>query len=86
MIMFLTFCISFLLLFQMETASFTEAPTGAATKHPALLGKNSPGANASKDSDFAAYGKIGAVVGTAGLVTWFGVPMLSAAAEKLFGG
>jgi hypothetical protein len=69
----------------METASFTEAPTGAATKDPSLLSKNTPGANPSKDSDIAAYAKIGAVVGTAGLVTWFGVPVLSAAAEKLFG-
>lgn len=70
---------------RMETASFTEAPTGAATKDPSLLSKNTPGANPSKDSDIAAYAKIGAVVGTAGLVTWFGVPVLSAAAEKLFG-
>lgn len=68
----------------METTSFTEAPTGAATKDPSLLGKNSPGSNPSKDSDVSAYAKLGAVVGTAGLVTWFGVPMLSAAAEKLF--
>ena len=69
----------------MVTTSFTDAPTGQPTKHPSRLDVKSPGANPSKDSDVAAYAKLGAVVGAAGVVTWFGVPMLSAAAEKLFG-
>lgn len=32
-----------------------------------------------------AYAKLGAVVGAAGVVTWFGVPLLSWAAEKFLG-
>jgi len=69
----------------METASFTDAPAGQPTKDPSKLDPKSPGANPSKDSDVAAYAKLGAVVGAAGIVTWFGVPLLSAVAEKLFG-
>jgi hypothetical protein len=70
---------------QIEVRSFTEAPVGQPTKRPSLLDKNSPGANASRDSDTVAYAKLGAVVGAAGIVTWFGVPLLSSAVEKLLG-
>lgn len=69
----------------METSTFTDAPAGQPTKHPSKLDPKSPGANPSKDSDVAAYAKLGAMVGAAGIVAWFVVPLLSALLERLFG-
>lgn len=69
----------------MESSTFTDAGTGQATKDPSKLDPKSPGANPSKDSDVAAYAKLGAMVGAAGLVSWFVVPLLSAVVQRFLG-
>ena len=70
---------------QLELKSTTDAPVGQPTRNPSKLDQAGPGANASKDSDAAAYAKLGAVVVGAGAITWFVVPVVSSAAEKLLG-
>jgi hypothetical protein len=60
---------------------FTEAPIGQATAHPALLDQEGLGSFLKPDSTAAAYAKIGSLVAAAGVLTWFGVPLLGAATE-----
>jgi hypothetical protein len=74
------------LFLQVESQSFTSAPIGKATANPDLLDKNVPGGGRKKGSDSttAAYAKIGSAVAIAGVVTWFGVPLLAAFTASLF--
>jgi hypothetical protein len=61
------------------------APVGKATAHPDLLDKSATGGGRKKGSDStaAAYAKIGSAVAVAGIVTWFGVPVLANFTENL---
>lgn len=74
-------------MFEGRTESFTVAPTGKATANPALLSKSAPGGWDKKKSDSTAtaYAKIGAVVAAAGVLTFFGVPILASCTESLVG-
>ena len=68
----------------MESVAFTDAPLGQATAKPDLLDKSGPGGSApsGSESTVAVYAGLGSVVAAAGLVTWFGVPLLSMATEE----
>lgn len=59
-----------------ETLGFTEAPIGQATK---------AAAKSSKDSDSAAYAKLGGLAVAAAVITYFAVPFLASMAERFFG-
>jgi len=69
-----------------EMPGKTDAPVGQAAKHRELLQKGALGANKGIESDTAAYAKIGSVVIVAGLVTWFGVPVLATTIKWIFQG
>lgn len=70
----------------MESTSLTAAPVGKATAQPDLLDKNTPGAGARSGSvsTTAAFAQIGAAVVVAGVVTWFGVPLIASVTQKVF--
>jgi len=72
---------------QLESPYFTEAPIGQATARPGLVDAKGPGGGTSfgPDSDADAYAKIASLFVAAGVVTWFGVPVLSAATEAFLG-
>ncbi len=61
----------------------TAAPIGKATANPSLLAKSTPGGGSQNKSDStaSAYVKIGSGVAIAGVLTFFGVPMLAEGAE-----
>lgn len=69
----------------MEDTGFTEAPIGQAVAHPKQLDREGPGGTAkvSPDSTLEAYTKIGVLLVSAGVMTWFGVPLLSAFVQAL---
>ena len=69
---------------RVESVAFTDAPLGQATAKPDLLDKAGPGGSAPNGSESTAtvYAKLGSVVAAAGVVTWFGVPLLSKATEE----
>ena len=71
---------------QVESPSFTAAPIGKAIANPQLLDKSAPGGAAKKGSDstLAAYTKIGSALVLAGVVTWFGVPILAKFTMAIF--
>ena len=56
---------------------------GQPTAHPALLDRDGPGGSlkGGTDSTVAAYAKIGSLVAVAGVLTWFGVPLIGAVTE-----
>lgn len=64
----------------MEEGGFTEAPIGQATAKPELVDKGGAGTTF-PNSTTAAYATIGSLVVTAGVLTWFGVPLLGAATK-----
>lgn len=70
-----------------ETVLFTEAPIGQPTAKPSLLDRefdhNAPYVTG-PDSTAAAYAKITSILVTAGIVTWFGVPILAGVTEYVF--
>ena len=70
---------------KIEKIGFTEAPIGQPTAHTTMVDKNLPGGFARNisDSATAAYLKLGSLVFTAAVVTWFGVPILAAIAESM---
>ena len=70
----------------MESTSLTAAPVGKATAQPDLLDKNAPGAGARSGSvsTTAAFAQIGAAVLVAGVVTWFGVPLIASITQNFF--
>jgi hypothetical protein len=70
---------------KIEQIGFTEAPIGRPTAHTTMIDKNQPGGFAGNisDSATAAYLKLGSLVFTAAVVTWFGVPILAAIAEQM---
>jgi hypothetical protein len=61
----------------------TDAPTGQVVRRPYLVEADDLGlvVLAGKDSTFSAYSKVGTLVIAAGVVTWFGVPLLAALAQ-----
>jgi hypothetical protein len=71
---------------KIEKVGFTEAPIGQPTAHMTLVDKNRPGGFAAitGDSTTGAYMKLGSLVFTAAVVTWFGVPILAAITERMF--
>jgi hypothetical protein len=70
---------------KIEKIGFTEAPIGQPTAHMTLVDKNQPGgfAGITSDSTTAAYMKLGSLVVTAAVITWFGVPILAAITERM---
>ena len=70
---------------KIETSSFTDAPIGQPTAHPALVDKNRPGGSIlpGKDTTAAAYLRLGSLVVSAAILTWVGVPILAALTEHL---
>jgi len=70
---------------RVETKAFTDAPVGKPTAHPHRLEKDSPGRTSGTDSTMAAYAKIGALVVSAAVITWFGVPRIISFAEWTMG-
>lgn len=70
---------------RIETAGFTEAPIGQPTAYPALVDKNQPGGSISAGSDTtaAAYIRLGSLVVSAAVLTWFGVPLLASLTQHL---
>jgi hypothetical protein len=70
---------------KIETIGFTEAPIGQPTAHTTMIDKNQPGgfAGTISDSATAAYLKLGSLVFSAAVITWFGVPILAAIAEHM---
>jgi hypothetical protein len=67
-----------------ETQGISEAPTGQPTAYMTLVDKNGPGGSivSGNDSTAAAYIKLGSLVVTAAVLTWFGVPILAALTER----
>lgn len=63
-----------------ETSGFTEAPIGQPTAYPGLVDKNRPGGSILPGSDTtaAAYIRLGSLIASAAVLTWFGVPLLAA--------
>ena len=63
-----------------------EAPIGKPTTTTELLESGSPGAlYDGHDSYAAAVIRVGSIVAGAGLITWFGVPMLAYLVRSLLG-
>jgi hypothetical protein len=62
-----------------ESETLTSAPTGKATGSPQKLSRNTPGGGttAKSESTATAYLQIGSIVTLAGVITFFGVPMLA---------
>ena len=69
---------------QAESIGFTEAPVGQATARPKLVDKKGPGGDVKSghESTAVAYAKIGSLVFTAAVISWFIVPIFSALTEK----
>ena len=65
--------------------SLTAAPIGKATARPNLLDKSTPGGGGRKGSvsTTAAFAQIGSAVVVAGIVTWFGVPLIANFTQKV---
>jgi len=69
---------------KIESHGFTEAPIGQPTAHPTLVDKNRPGGAFSTGSETtsAAYIRLGSLVVAAGILTWFGVPLLASITQR----
>ena len=65
---------------RMESETLTSAPTGKPTASPEKLSRNTPGGGTKvqSESTATAYLHIGSIVTLAGVVTFFGVPILAA--------
>jgi hypothetical protein len=72
---------------RVETNAFTAAPTGKATASPEKLARDTPGggAKSSSESTATAYAHIGSLVAVAGIITFFGVPILASYSEFAVG-
>jgi hypothetical protein len=68
---------------KIEQVGFTEAPIGQPTARVMMIDKSRPGGNfgLTADSTISAYMKLGSLVLTAAIVTWFGVPLLAATTQ-----
>lgn len=69
---------------KVETLGFTDAPIGQPTAYMSLVDKNRPGGSMvpGTDTTAAAYMKLGSLVITAAVLTWFGVPILAAITQR----
>jgi len=69
---------------KIETAGFTEAPIGQPTAYPTLVDTNRPGGSISpgNDTTAAAYIRLGSLVVSAAVVTYFGVPLLASLTQR----
>lgn len=70
---------------KIELPSLTDAPVGQPTSYMSLVDKHRPGGSVltGMESTVAAYIKLGTLVATAGVLTWFGVPILAAITQFL---
>jgi hypothetical protein len=71
---------------RVEAPSFTDAPIGQPTAYMSLVDKNRPGGGSvvsSTESTMAVYIKLGSIVATALVLTWFGVPILEAVTLRI---